>query len=116
MSLAWYSDPLHPLPVAEKASAPTFPDAAIFRDGKRTMAPKNVDPDAILSNMPNKVFRDETHFSEYVQVREMSGQEGIFRLLKKAGSGSLMKACQEGPWDFHRYDCARYLVLLVMSS
>ena len=29
-SLAWRSDPLHPLPVAEKASAPTFPDAVTF--------------------------------------------------------------------------------------
>lgn len=79
------------------------------------MAPKDVDPDTILSNMLNTVFRDETHFLEYVQVRKMFGQEGIFRLLKKAGSNSVMKACQD-PWDFHRYDCARYLLLLVMSS
>lgn len=80
------------------------------------MAPKDVDADTILSNMLNIVFRDETHFSEYMQVREMFGQEGIFRLLKKAGSDSVMKACQEGPWDFHRYDCARYLLLLIIGS
>ncbi len=61
------------------------------------MAPKDVDPDTIFCNMLNKVFRDETHFSEYAQVQEMFGQEGIFRLLKKAGNDSVMKACQEGP-------------------
>ena len=72
--------------MGEKALAPTFPDATNFSNGKHAMAPKDVDLDIILSNMLNIVFRDETHFSEYVQVREIFGQEGIFRLLKKLGA------------------------------
>ena len=62
---------------------PTCHNATTLSGEKRIMAPNGVDPDTILSNMLEQVFSNERHFSKYVQVYEMFGQEKFFRLFKK---------------------------------